>query len=720
MKNIFEKILRYIIYSLIFVFPIIFLPFTIFPINQGKQFVLTIVCLLLFILWLIKILVSGKLRFNFTRLSLGIILLLISFSLSFAFSGNLKHSFWGMNYEIDSYFNLLIYGLFFFLCANLLKDNNLEESKPKEYRNIKKAIYAFLGGAGFLAILFLIQIISQKSLFNFEFSNTIGFNPLGSLEALAVFLGSAFLTVVTMASFYRIDVSRKGKSNLVRIFLPTVNLILALCLFISIILLNYWIVWLGIAIGMLLIIAQRMRDLDSEKKNLRLQNILLPFSILSISLVLIFIKVPFQSMLNIPQEVNISQGASYDVAAQSFVSSTKNLIIGSGPATFGYQYSLYRPLSLNMIDLWNIRFNQGSNVISTVMTISGILGLLTLSFIIFDILIRIKKFIMDRGKASHLETVVLIICFYFVFLWLFFPFNEGAWFLTMMFFAFLAIIDSFNLKRKKLKEFSFSFNSSPQKAFLVMILCIFLVVGSALGIFHLIQKYIAGVAYAEGIESIKNEDFSQGILSIRRASEIDKIDFYFRNLSQALMLRLEEILSDEEMEQSEKDTMIMELINDIDVSLVAATTANPRDSQNWTNAATIYEKLYNYGVDIAASSAILSYNDALELDPRNPEINLAVGRIYQKLAINLEEPGPNSSEEEKAEYDEKYNEAMDAALSSFEKAIELKSNYTSAYLWLANNYETRGEMQKAIETYQKILIYEPDNQDVIDKIESLK
>lgn len=116
-----DKIIKYGLYLLAFIFPLFFLPQTLSSIAAGKQILLSAFCFLILILWLIKIISSGKLSFVWNKLSLAVLLFISALGISTAFSVAKIQSFWGMNFEPDTFFSFLFfYTAWFFSCLPIL------------------------------------------------------------------------------------------------------------------------------------------------------------------------------------------------------------------------------------------------------------------------------------------------------------------------------------------------------------------------------------------------------------------------------------------------------------------------------------------------------------------------------------------------------------------------------------------------------------------------
>jgi len=581
MEKILDKLIKYFLYLLVFLFPLWFLPWTNFPVVLNKQILLSVFVFLLVILWMVKIIISGKVNLSWGKLPLAIIPLLVILAISTAFSSSRIQSFWGMNFEPDTLFSFILYILFFFLLANLINESGA--------RNL---ISVFLLSSGILALLFLIQTF--RPIFPWDFAKTPGFNPVGSAQALAVFLGGTFVILVALISDKII--SKKTFQGLVGL--------LGVLLFIPILFINFWVAWLGIVFGLTIIIFGVLKKLS--------RNLILPLIILTISLVFLFLKLPLPNILNIPAEVNPSYQATLDISAKTLKESPKNLILGSGPSTFGYHYSLYRSADLNLTDFWQIRFHQGAAVLPTFLTTLGILGVLAI------LLTMAIFFWQGLGTISP----AFIGGFYFLISWFFYSSFPA------LFFASFLMMGLWQASFSSPKEFFFI--QFPRKALAIMLGAVLLMVGSVIGLYTISQKYAGAVIYAQGLNLIRAEEpkLDEGIIKINKATTLDRKDIYFRNLSQAFLLKINEVLANQELSPEERQAELQRNISNAEISANNAVLINPKDSLNWLQLGLIYENFITFNIKGVEELAITNYQKAQELDPQNPQIPFNIGRVY--------------------------------------------------------------------------------------------
>ena len=746
MSNILDRLIKISLYLLAFLVPIFFLPLTIWPVALNKQMLLSFLALFCLILWLVKIFFQGKLSIVWNKTALLVLAMILVFGISMFFSGTKAQSFWGMNIEPDSFFNLILFGLVFFLFANLSSYRVTEKSYS--VTNISNILYAFLAGTGILSVLFLAQVFLKKPIFPWDFAQSLGFNPVGTVQALGLFLGAGFVllaslitaegnaeqnaekTLTESALNQRINQRKFSVKSIFRLIKQVLPIILGILLFTCILLINYWLIWLGIALALVIIMAEMSKSIGQAFGQADLRKFVLPLFVLVFALIAIFIRVPTDKIIQILPEINLTQQASFDIAFKTLKQSPKNLVLGSGPASFAYQYSLYHLPGINLTDFWSLRFSQGASALLSFLSNTGILGagLVLLLIIIFFAqglkMIYRGQTSTDRGLTSTEPTrsmeqlAVFVPGAYLFVLWFFYPFN-----FTLGFSAFLMLglwVSALNqcLDQRKisaLKEFSFS--DSPQKAFLTMIMCAILIVGSVIGMYKVSQKYRAALVFAQGLVS---ENLDDAIQKLSQAGALDPKDDYFRTLSGLFLAKINEVANDQESSQEQKQELFQQLVANAEASANAAAQINPKNSQNWLQLGAVYENLAIYGVEGALDLAIANYEKTKELDPQNPQIPLNIGRVYK---AELEKIKFNMADLEGQELDqakEKHKQNFDLSMQYFEKSLELKPNFSAAYFLIAQNYEANDEIEKALENYEIVLQLEPGNEEIEKKIEELQ
>jgi tetratricopeptide (TPR) repeat protein len=120
---------------------------------------------------------------------------------------------------------------------------------------------------------------------------------------------------------------------------------------------------------------------------------------------------------------------------------------------------------------------------------------------------------------------------------------------------------------------------------------------------------------------------------------------------------------------------------------------------NWQNLSSIYRTLIGFGQN-ADSFAILANQQAIALDPNNPQEYINLGGVYYQLG------------------------QWDNAIRQFQIAIALKPDYANAYYNLGHALQEKGDLNNALVQYQtvkRLVVNDPTNLDRISKeIDSLE
>lgn len=620
MAKLLDKAIQYSLYLLVFLFPLWFLPWTISPVVLNKQLLLAVFVFIVLIFWLIKIIIAGKVSFVWNKLNIAILFLLLILALSTLFSLSRLQSFWGMNFEPDTLFNFILYGLVFFLFANLSSENQRAS-----------VVISFLAGSGILTLLFFLQDIFK--IFPWGFAQISGFNPIGSVQALSVFLGGAFVILVSLIT------AEKSASNQ-RINPRQISgIILGILLFVSIFLINFWVSWLLLAFSLALILKTKFSS----------RQFFLPLILLILALIFISIKPP-ANILKLPVEVSPDYKATFDIAIKTLKEGPENFIFGSGPGTFGYQYSLHRGTGPNLTDFWQIRFSQGAAALPTFLATFGILGILAILLMMGIFFWQGFKNLISGNQLSSAAISSFIGGFYFFLSWFLYPLNFSFAFTSFLMLGLFTAASS-----KRMREFSFT--QSSQKAFFITLVCVILIVGSVLGLYKVFQNYLGALNYAKGVSLIMAEkpDLNEGLKKINQATVLDKNrDIYFRDLSQAFLLKINEVLAAPDLTPSERQAELQKQISNAEISALSAAKINPANSQNWFQLALVYENLALINIAGAKELAIINYEKAEKLDPKNPQIPFNLARIYFA------------------------SEQKEEAKKELQKSLELKSNFQPA------------------------------------------
>lgn len=701
--KICEKSNRLLIYFLVFSLPLFFLPNISDVLDFGKQFFLGVLIFSALIFWLIKMLFSGRSEVSLGFAAKAISTFLLANFFSLIFSDWRYSSFWGWPFNVSQGFlSLAYFFIFYFLIINYFDDK-------KEVLNLLSVLIF----SAFLASIFSILNFFSRFVFPWDFSKSVYFNTIGSVNALAL-----FLAILSPLCFIRI-ITSKGLAR--QLF--SAALVSFLILFF---LINSRLTWLILAVSSSVLFIFGILEL---RKNGKMNLVFLPLFFLIISLAFIAFSHPvnflekifgfslprFLPEIQYPLEVSITQTAEFDIIKNSF-KNLKNFFFGTGPANFLFAYLRYKPQEINNTQFWGMRFKNGSSYVLDGLVTTGVLGEISLlsMFLVFFLTIgknlrpflRNEKeeeeressgeppaslehndfvnrdFLMNIGILSSFISIAFTLFFYPVNFSLLF----AVWFI-------IAILTVFSQKTKK--------KIAPSLKTAVFLTSVF-AVGIILS-FLSIKNYLAEIKYFSGMNAFSEAKTDEAIKTIEEASVLNPdIDSYWRDISQVYLEKLNEISRDKRLPEEEAILKSGELVEKAIKAAEKATDFSPKNSQNWINRGFIYENLsfQPSGNNSWISYALDFYKKAGELDPKNPWIFNEIGQVYlQKSNILSRQNG--------AEKEIKDN--LNKAEENLNKALELKPDFVQAVVQLASVFQKEGKIKEAIAKLEQTKLIASDD-----------
>ncbi len=594
-----DKIIKWSLYLIIGLTPLFFLPWGISQVDANKQFFLSVFAGIALIAWLAKSIASGKLVWKKSLLNPAIVVLLIFWGVSSYFSASPFQSLGFGFSEPDTFLNLLKYAVVFFLVGATFgsrglgggknppqppfekggsREENFGEvgdpslSQREVRRDLKKAIYIFLLPVAVLAVFIGFKFLNINLLpKSWDFAQGINFNPVGTTNSLALFLGAGLVLIVgllgrkeTRKNGVSGESLRQGADS--RSLFQSALIVLAIIIAIELLLINFSPVWWALAGVMIFLTADGlMREMQLMRDRggvLRIQKIILPVAILAVSALLLLVRLPISDVLSLPAEVSPSQSATYDIAKEVLKSKggVANLF-GSGPATFTYDYGLHRSADLNQTVFWGVRFSQGASLFLTALATTGVLGVVSLLFFVlafgWQTLRSIK--LSSAGGKKELPIILAAAALFLLIAWFFYQANFTLLVSAFILLGLLAAATSpqsppykggeergGSEKRRRGGLREISLLASPQRTLIISLLLIVLMVGAISAMYLEGQKYIAGLYYSAGINVYNQKgDFDMAFSKITKAINLNASkDLYWRTLSQMFLVKTSNILND--------------------------------------------------------------------------------------------------------------------------------------------------------------------------------
>ncbi len=657
---LFLKINKIALYLIVFFIPLFFLPsgqdFLEFP----KQLLLIILLFFSFLSWGIgqisrnKVIIKrGPLPFFLT------FFLLVSFGLSVFFSFWPKASFFGWPLDIaDSFITFCLFLLLSFL---LYQSFQIGE--------ILKFLFLLLFSIAISTTLTLIHLYKP---FLPNIVSTIGGITNFSLAAVVFFPLSFFLFFLAEKKWQKFFF-----------------LFLSFLLFIIIIFVNFKTTLLFFIFTLFLISALALKFIWEKGK---IFGLFLTMFFLIVSLFFLLFPLKFKFFPNIPLDVAPSFHSEMNILKGVFSEGMKKVFFGSGPGTFVFLFSKFRPLDLNQSIFWNLRFSRGSSTLFDWLITKGIFGgaflILLLIFGGYFAIFNIKNNQFQK-KEEIIKLALSISFLVFILSTFFYSFNLSVWFL---FWTILSMVLLF--KKEELIEIKLL--PSPKRTWFFNVILLILII-VMLGLFFFqTRKYLADIYYLEGIKRSQEGKIEQAISLIEKAIEKfdSEIDFYYRDLSQLYLNYIPIISQKDYLTPDQKRQLTAGALKEGIKNLEQAIKLAPFNVVNWNVRGFFYRNFIgvkaiklNGGEIFPDQEAIASYQKAIELEPSSPFPYGELSRVYILMAQEFDK---QKLEKEKQEH-------LSLALEYLNKSLNLKPDYALAHYLLAVVYDQQGKTEKAIE-----------------------
>lgn len=375
----------------------------------------------------------------------------------------------------------------------------------------------------------------------------------------------------------------------------------------------------------------------------------------------------------------------------------QGFLFGSGFGNYGVVFSKFKQAAFNLDpNLWSLTFSRSSSFILELLATTGILGLLSFIFLIY-------KIVKERPVFVPLILIIaagFILPFSFV--------TQALFFLILGLFAAVQGVEEHQqhrffdveLQLVALKKGIISLLPTEEETKTRQDALSRLLPGF---IFVIITAFVLGLGFVSARYVLSNIKFQNSLIaasqnngSLTYTYQKDAIQLfgfseaYYRLFAQtnlSLANSLASSISTKSTPSAETTQTVYTLIQQAINSGRTATTISPQSAAGWQNLSSIYRSLIGFGQN-ADSFAILSAQQAVTLDPNNPQEYINLGGIYYQLGT------------------------FDKAEQQFQLAVNLKPDFPNAYYNLGYTLMQKGDLKGALaqfETVKTLVANDPAN-----------
>lgn len=301
-------------------------------------------------------------------------------------------------------------------------------------------------------------------------------------------------------------------------------------------------------------------------------------------------------------------------------------IFGAGAGNFIDAYTIYRPASVNATPYWNLRFTAGANYYLYLLTVFGLAGLTVFLWLSGKLLFLARKR-LDLANTSPVEKSLLASLVLALVIMLIIP---GPQTLLVAFFVILALLiahfkslDNPSLVREQVINL-------PENVLLRSILPLIVI---AAGVYFLrfpmnslLASYYFNQSQIAAAQNLGVQTYNLQIQAINADPTNDSYHAVYAQTNLALANSLASATEAAQLTDQQKQAVTQLVQQAIREGRNAAALA-PSRAANWENLFLIYRSLINFAQG-ADQWALASINQAINLDPVNPQLKLELGGLY--------------------------------------------------------------------------------------------
>jgi len=351
-------------------------------------------------------------------------------------------------------------------------------------------------------------------------------------------------------------------------------------------------------------------------------------------------------------------------------------LMGVGPGNYLTAFNRYRPISYNSTDLWAIKFTTARSHYMTMITETGLIGLVGILITAFVIYKLVKSNLKQRGTSKTMATNMLSLLL-LVLLLVAFPASA-----TLLVLSFILMSINNQFRKTAFNMTAKSDSDGIGNRWPAVVLALPIIILTIAFLFRASRVVAAEYKFRKAIEAVARNEAIVAYDTIRDAIATNPLVDRYHSIYAQINLALANSIAaqaNEEGELADDQREQITLLMQQSIREARATVAlNPLRAGNWIILARTYQSIIPLakGADVFSAQ---SYAQAVALDPTNPSIRIALGGLYYG-AGNYE-----------------------SAVKVFELATVTKRDHANARYNLAYALKDVGQIERAIQEMTIVL-----------------
>ena len=591
--------------------------------------------------------------------ALAVLALPLLYAISAALSPERSHALGGFSVETDTVLFVILAALAYLLSFTFFRT-------LRTARLLTTVVFWSLAAA---AVFQLVSVLFGSSAIPFDaFAdrtvNLIGkWNDLGLIAALLGLLLLVRVELGPTSQFSRIASAVAGA--LLVVLLALVNFAVAWALLLA-----------GcVVIALLSLIRQRADNRAQLEEPARIRWPWYAASGAAVALLFLLYGGPINTSLTkvLPVsslEVRPGLSATMDVIGSARGNSLKNMLVGTGPSTFGPGWLAYKPAEVNQTPFWNLDFNVGYSVLATAFGTVGLLGALAWLIPLFLLIAAVVRAARVASLSREERVVATLLALGSLFLLATVVLYVPSQNIIILGYALSGAAFGFLWRQGR----SAQDEQAPgvgQGIGVIMAAAGLLVLAAASGV--MVERRFVSQAYAgAGLYELRQGNIDTAMARLARAAAVEPAPDALRIAADAGAQKLNSIARDSSLTREQAQTAFTAQVTATIAQAQAAIAAAPSDYRAYYLLAQVYDFLATLKIQGAYGSAQQAYAAAAVRNPTNPVIPLALSKL---------EAGQGNAKN------------MEAALT---KSLQLKPDYTDAILFVVQINVANNDLASAI------------------------
>jgi tetratricopeptide (TPR) repeat protein len=427
------------------------------------------------------------------------------------------------------------------------------------------------------------------------------------------------------------------------------------------------------------------------------------FAVLTVGLLLtVYMLATTQKPLILPFVTGFQTGLA--AISQDTGRILQGFLFGSGFGTYMNDFTRFKQATYNANPtLWSFTFFRSSSYVLELLATTGFLGLASFLFIVYRVV---------KERTFFLPIVIAMVAAFLL------PMSfilQLTLFVTLAFFAVLRsqhaasryadlefylvtlkhglILAQPEGERQPHDPVNTRYGKVLPFAFVIFILAVVGYVSFLSGKFIL-----SDMTFARSLVAASQNNVQQTYnLQSQAIAQFPYRDLYHRTFSQTNLTIANAIASNQPKDSSPSAEVQQQIVGLIQQAINYgrnSVSVAPQSALDWNALSGTYRSLIGFGQN-ADQFAVLTNQQAIALDPSNPQQYISLGGIYYQLGV------------------------WDEAIRQFQLAANLKPDYANAFYNLGHAYESKGDatsLQNALQAYQVVVSLTTSDKASTDKV----